>query len=317
MGLSMGRRIPRLDRTTSAGVGLALATACISGFAIYLNSFAVKEFASPSVFTGFKNTLVGVVLLVVVMRPGPIKEVARLSRRQLVALGSLGLVGGSIPFVLFFEGLVRVGSGNASFIHKTLFLWVAVLAVLFLKERVGRAQWIALGMLLLAQVLMGGPGALKPGLGEAMVLLATFSWTIEVIIAKRLLTDISSSVGASARMSLGAVVLLTYLAMTGKIGMLGDLTAVQWAWGAGTAVVLVGYVSTWYAALKRAPATTVTCVLTVGAPITAALNALAGRPLPQPEQVVGYLVLLVAAGLFIYPLLRSSGRLTPAAAGGV
>ena len=312
----MSRSFPGSDRAVSTGIALALATAVISGVAIFLNSFAVKEFPSPAVFTGFKNTLVGALLLVVVLRTGAIKEVAQLSRKQLWALGSLGLVGGSIPFVLFFEGLVRVESGNASFIHKTLFIWVAILAIMFLGERIGKAQLIALGMMVLAQVLMGGPGSLKPGLGEGMVLLATLSWTVEVIVAKRLLAGISASVAATARMALGAIVLLTYLALSGKVALLGDLSMGQWAWGMGTAVLLVGYVSTWYAALQRAPATAVTSALAVGAPITATLSALAGRPLPQPEQIVGYLFLLLAVGLFIYPVARRTDRFVAAPAGG-
>jgi drug/metabolite transporter (DMT)-like permease len=299
-------------------VALALLTASISGFAIFINSYAVKEFESPSVFTSLKNTLVGAVLLALLLRPGPLAEVRRLPPGRALGLLLLGVIGGSIPFILFFEGLTRVDAGNAAFLHKTLFLWVALLAVVFLRERLGRGQLAALGLLFLAQWLLGGPGGLR-GSGVVMVFGATLLWACEVTLAKRLLRTTSSAVAASARMTLGAILLLGYLALTGRIDALVELSALQWAWLLGTAVILLGYVTTWYAALKHAPATAVTCVLTVGAPITAALNAIAGRPAPSPEQLIGYGLLLGAVAVFVaLTLLRPAERaeLLPSAWGG-
>ncbi|MEE8369650.1 MAG: DMT family transporter, partial [Dehalococcoidia bacterium] len=199
------------DRVVMLGVALAFLTATISGFAIFINSYAMKEFSSPTVFATLKITIVGVALLAILVRPEPLREVRRLAPRPRLGLALLGVIGGGVPFVLFFEGLSRVSSSNAAFIHKTLFLWVAILAIVFLKERLGKGQLAALGLLLLALVLMSGPGALRPGTGEAMILIATLFWAIEVVFAKRLLGTISSSLGAAGRMAIGAVVLLGYL----------------------------------------------------------------------------------------------------------
>ncbi len=278
---------------SARGVALALVTATISGFAIFINSYAVKEFDSPTVFTTLKNAFVGAVLLALLLRPEQRTEARSLTPKRALGLLLLGVIGGSIPFVLFFEGLTRVDSGNAAFLHKTLFVWVAVLAVIFLRERLGRAQLAALGLLFLAQWLLGDPGTLS-GTGVAMVFGATLLWACEVALARRLLSSTSSGLAASGRMTLGAAVLLGYLAITGKINAAADLTTVQWAWILGTSAILLAYVTTWYAALKLAPATAVTCVLTVGAPITAALNAIAGRPAPTSEQFLGYAILLGA-----------------------
>lgn len=279
------------------GIALALVTAIISGFAIFINSYAVKEFDSPTVFTTMKNTLVGVVLLALLLRPERRAEARRLTSKRALGLLLLGLVGGSVPFILFFEGLTRVDSGNAAFLHKTLFVWVAVFAVIFLRERLGRAQLAALGLLLLAQLMLGDPRMLL-GTGVVMVFAATLLWACEVTLARRLLSSTSSGLAASGRMTVGAVLLLGYLAVTGELGAAAHLTTIQWAWVLGTSAILLGYVTTWYAALKLAPATAVTCVLTVGAPVTAALNAIAGRPTPTSEQLVSYVVLLGAVLIF-------------------
>ncbi|MCL4541066.1 MAG: hypothetical protein M1396_01800, partial [Chloroflexi bacterium] len=84
----------------------------------------------------------------------------------------------------------------------------------------------------------------------------------------------------------------------------------QWAWVIGPSTLLFGYVATWYAALKRAPATAVTCVLTVGAPITATLFTLARGGLPHPDAVYGYAILIVAVFLFSALSLRDAMRRT-------
>ena len=299
MGVAtLGRLRLELGRSRSArGVALALVTAAISGFAIFINSYAVKEFDSPAVFTTLKNTLVGAALLALLLRPEHRAEARRLTPKRVLGLVSLGVIGGSVPFLLFFEGLARVDSGNAAFLHKTLFVWVAILAVILLRERLGRAQLAALGLLFLAQWMLGGPGTLG-GIGMAMVFGATLLWACEVTLARRLLSSTSAGLAASGRMTIGAALLLVYLAITGKIGAVAELTVVQWAWVMGTSAVLLGYVTTWYAALRLAPATAVTCVLAVGAPITAILNAIAGRPVPTSEQLVGYAILLGAVLIF-------------------
>jgi drug/metabolite transporter (DMT)-like permease len=278
----LGRLQLELGTSRSArGVALALVAAIISGFAIFINSYAVKEFDSPTIFTALKNTFVAVVLLALLLRPESRAQARRLTPKRALGLLLLGVIGGSVPFILFFEGLTRADSGNAAFLHKTLFVWVAVLAVIFLRER------------LVAQWLLGDPGTLH-GTGVAMVFGATLLWACEVTLARRLLSSISSGLAASGRMSVGATLLLVYLAITGRMGTAADLSTVQWAWVLATGAILLGYVTTWYAALKLAPATAVTCVLTVGAPITAILNAIVGRPMPTSDQLMGYAILLGA-----------------------
>jgi len=284
----------RLPSGAAAGVALALLTATISGFAIFINSYAVKEFDSPTVFTTLKNAAVGAVFLAFVLRPAPLAELRRLRPLQALGLLLLGVIGGSIPFVLFFEGLSRVDSGNAAFLHKTLFIWVAFLAVVLLRERLGRAQIGAVGLLLLAQWLLGGPGGLS-GDGVLMVFGAALLWSCEVVLARRMLGSMSSGIAASGRMTLGALLLLLWLAVTGRLGDAFSLDGSQLPWVLATSLILLAYVATWYAALKRAPATAVTCVLTIGAPITAALDVIAGRPGPAAEDLLAYAVLVAAA----------------------
>src|SRR5688500_13925945 len=45
------------------GVGLAFGAALISGLAIYLNGFAVKQMADAAVFTTLKNAVAAIILI--------------------------------------------------------------------------------------------------------------------------------------------------------------------------------------------------------------------------------------------------------------
>ena len=71
-----------------------------------------------------------------------------------------------MPFILFFTGLAQASAPSAAFIHKTLFVWVALLAVPFLGERLGWLQLAALGVLLAGQALVAHAGRRDLGHGR-------------------------------------------------------------------------------------------------------------------------------------------------------
>lgn len=295
------------------GILLALVTAAVSGVSVFVNSYGVAAFGNPTAFTTAKNT-VAAGLLVLVVAVGR-RAGARLTRPsgagQWWALAAVGVIGGSVPFVLFFEGLARASSPQAAFLHKTLVLWVALLAVAFLGERLQWGHWLAIGLLVAGAIgLAGGtPGGL--GGAEAMILAATLLWAVEVVVAKRLLGSLSSWTVALARMVLGSAMLIAWVALKGNVGLLTSLTAEQAGWVLLTGALLATYVATWFAALRRAQAIDVTAVLVLAAPLTATLSAVVdGTPL-QPV----WLILLVAGGTLVVWLgWRSRSDVVPARA---
>jgi drug/metabolite transporter (DMT)-like permease len=268
------RSIPRTRRW---GVGLAMATAVISGVAVFTNSYGVKAFGDPTVYTTAKNLVAAVILMalaVVTRRVGSAERLTRpLGRGQWAGLVAVGVIGGSVPFVLFFEGLSRASSTHAAFIHKTLVVWVALLALAFLRERIGWWHVGAIALLVWGQAVLGGTGGIGAGSGETMILAATLLWSVEVVVAKRLLGSLSPLTVAVARMGLGGAVLIGYTLATTSIGELTSFGARQWGWALLTGVILAAYVGTWFLALARAPAVDVTAVLVFGAIVTAVLQA--------------------------------------------
>lgn len=292
------RRRSPVPVTRSAGVALAGVTACVSGVSVFVNGYGVRRIPDPTTYTTAKNLVAAVLLSGLLLIAAAVRSADGPTRPRdragWLGLAAVAVVGGSIPFVLFFEGLARASSTDAAFVHKTLVVWVALLAVPLLRERVGVPHVLAIGLLVGGQALLAGDLlALRPGRGEAMVLAATLLWAVEVVVAKRTLSDrVSPLTLATARMGGGLVVLLGWAALRGELGALSDLDAAAWGWALVTGTLLFVYVATWYSALARAQAIDVTSILVFGAVITALLDRVVeGAVLPDPVGLV-----LVAAG---------------------
>lgn len=253
---------------------MALATAFVSGFAVFFNKFAVDFWQNSSVFTTGKNLVAALFLTSLILLLKKRTELKNLTKKQWLQLVVIGFVGGSVPFLLFFKGLSLASAVNAAFIHKTLFVWVAFLAVLFLKEKTSVLQWLALAVLFAGVYLFSSPGDFKIGYGEILVFGATLIWAVENIIAKKVLENISALVVGWGRMFFGSFFLLVYLVATGDIVQLLKFNFNSWGWLVLSGAILFGYVVTWYSALRRAPATVVSSILVLAAPITALLNSI-------------------------------------------
>ncbi len=97
------------------------------------------------------------------------------------------------------------------------------------------------------------------------------------------------------------MLLVGWVAVSGKAGQLVAPRREQWRWILLTGLLLTAYVATWYAALARAQAVDVTAVLVFGAVVTALLSGAAdGTPINATGTI------LVAAGVGARRRLRAS-----------
>ncbi len=305
---------------TRAGLALALAAAVISGFAVYTNSYGVRAFATvggATVYTTAKNLIAAAVLaaaLAIATRKTRHEGLTRPRRpAQWAGLAAVAVIGGSVPFVLFFDGLARVDSANAAFIQKTLVIWVALLAVPLLKERLTLWHVAAIAGLVWGQALLGGGlGGIRLGTGEVMIFAATLLWAVETVLARTLLSGapaLSALTVATARMGGGVVILIGYCLATTNWSTLAAIGWHQWSWAIATGLILAAYVGTWYAALARAGAIDVTALLVPAAIITALLQSGSKALAPQWPGLA-----LVAAGTALVLLAARNNR-GPALAG--
>ncbi len=287
------------------GIMLALGAAIVSGISIYVNKFGVAQISNPFIYTTIKNSVVVVGLLAGVGLLASWKELRGLTPLRWLAWIGLGIIGGGIPFLLFFQGLTTASAASAALIQKSLFIWVALLALPFLRERMGWWQMLGLAVLAVGQLLLQpltGWGGWS--MGDTLILIATMLWAIETILAKKVLGWMSPQTAALGRMGIGALVMWVFLASTGHAETAFTLNGTQWFWVVITAVFLMAYVWTWYGALKLAPATVVTSVLTIGAIVTILLSAVFDRHAATAPQLVAMALLVLGAVLFVLPSRR-------------
>lgn len=255
------------------GIQLALIASFISGFSIFYNKIAVSHM-NPLLFTTVKNGIVTLILSSLILAPKVYTELKKINRNDWLKLLSIGAIGGGIPFALFFIGLSQTSAINATMIQKTLFVWVALLALPLLKERLRFIQIIGYCLILGANFFVGGFKGFTFNQGELMILAATILWAVENIIAKKTLKTVSPIVVAWSRMTFGLVILLAIITYQGKLSTIISLSPTQFQIGLISGLLLTGYVLSWYKALSKAPATLVSSILVSATIITNLLSVI-------------------------------------------
>ncbi len=290
------------------GYLFAALNAIVSGFAIYINSLGVKLFSDSTLYTTLKNAVVGVALLLPLLFFAQRRaELQRLKPRQWGLLVLLAIVGGSVPYALFFRGLQLSTAVTSSLLNHTQFLLVAVLAVVLLSERVGILMWAALAVLLVGTSLGLNIGQVRWNEGALLVALSTVLFAAGVVLAKYLLRELSTVTVMAAKMSLGSIFLVGYVAATGHLGAVTSLSAVQWEYALGTGLILLAFTVTAFLALRHAPATVATAIPAASPLITTALVILATQRIKlAPLDITGLALMLVAV-VAIFLLGRRQG----------
>ncbi len=290
---------------------MVLATAVISGFSIFINSYGVKGFDS-SVFTFSKNLVVAVGLLAIIVGMGQWRELRELSHKQWRELLIIGVIGGSIPFLLFFKGLQLASGATASFIHKTLFIYAALGAIVFLREKLSKTAMAGAGLLLIGNFI-----ALMPqftfSFGHLLIFIAVLFWAAENVYAKHVLKGLSGTLVAFGRMFFGSSIMLLFLIATGKTSAVWNMSAAQYSWIGITSLLLLMYVFTYYNGLKELKVSTATAVLAIGSAITTLLDiAFKGTAVTLPQSAAIVLMLVGAAAMAFHSSPKN-GRLEQAA----
>ncbi|OGZ34964.1 MAG: hypothetical protein A2174_00035 [Candidatus Portnoybacteria bacterium RBG_13_41_18] len=281
------------------GLILVFATAIISGFSIFINKYGVVGI-NAYVFTFLKNISVMLLLGGFILLAKEWRSIIKLTKTQWLRLVVIGFIGGGAAFLLFFKGLSITSAAQGSFIHKTMFVYTMILAVMFLKEKIKKEMLIG-GFLLLAGNLL----ALKSfnisfGLGDFYVFLATILWATENIISKYALKDLSGPIVAWGRMFFGAVLIMIFLAISGQLWIIGHLSLEQTLWIEITSLVLFGYVMTWYAGLKHIPVSLATTILLIGSPVTTFLAFVSSGKINSGEIISGSLIVVGLAFIFLF-----------------
>ncbi|HUY62141.1 MAG TPA: EamA family transporter [Candidatus Dormibacteraeota bacterium] len=292
------------------GYTLAVANALISGIAIYVNTLGVKSFPSAILYTALKNGVVGVLLLGLFLALGrPRQRLRGLGRRDWGWLGVVALVGGSVPYALYFTGLRMTTAVTGALGDHLQLVLVAVLAAVLLRERVTPLLWAGVAVLTAAALLGGGLGLIQWNAGTALILGATVLFAAEWVILKHLLQGRFDPITVmTAKMTLGSLILLGYVALTGGLGAIGQLTARQWAFVGTTGVILLAFTATAVLAIRHARVTAVVAIGAASPLVTIAIVLGVTHHVPLTHGVLGLLLTLGAVVAILVFGLREERR---------
>lgn len=280
------------------GINLVLATATISGFAIFINKFSIAG-NDPYFYTFLKNIMAGGFLVGIVFITKNWQTVLKLKKLDVLKLMLIGLIGGAIPFLLFFKGLSITSALSAGFIHKTMFIFVGVLAAIILKEKITKSLLFGIVSLMVGSILFMQfrPQALS--IGDLYIFLAVLMWAMEIIISKQALRNLSGTVVAGARLLIGSLFILIFLSLSGRVELFTSINTgvVTWIFISGS--ILAGYNLTFYNGLKQIKASTATAILTLGMPVTGLLTVVFLDKSFKAEELIGLAIILLGIILVI------------------
>ncbi len=295
------------------GLELILVTVLVSGVSNFVNFKAVQG-TDVDAWIAVRNAAVALLLIPLALLLGG-ENRSRLGRADWLRLAAIGLVGGAIPFLLYFHGfqlaLAQGSAASASFGYRALFLMASVLGVVVLRETLSRRFALAAGLLLAGNaLLLSFSGPLWTD-GTGFVLLATAMWAGEYTMSKRALRTLPSSTVALGRMGFGALFLLAYLAVSGQAGSVAAFSGADWMTLGLSALLLFVFVTTWYAGLKTVDLSAASALLVLAFPITWALGALTSGSGVPSEQVLGAAAILLGAALVVgvSPLRHATHRI--------
>jgi drug/metabolite transporter (DMT)-like permease len=278
------------------GLYLVFLTALISGVSIFLNAFGVKGI-NPFVFTGLKNVIVCVFLFSIILLVKEFKSLKVLNKNDWLKLSLVGLIGGSVPFLLFFKGLQLTTAASGGFVHKTMIVWVVLLSLFFLKEKLNYKIVIGAVFLLVGNFFLLNISGFAIDEGIILIFLATLLWSSEIILSKYLLKRLSGNLVAFGRMFFGSLFIMAFLLVTNNFTL--SLGIAQWSWILITSVFLLGYVFTFYNGLKYVTASTAVSILSLGAVITTVLQLVFLDKIISLVQVFGIVFIVLGVLTFV------------------
>jgi len=253
------------------GLLLVLGTAIISGFSVFVNKFGVS-FSDPVAYTFFKNICVALVISGIIFYLTSFKQFKKINRKDWLKLVAIGVIGGSIPFILFFKGLSMTSAAQGAFIHKSMFILVAILAWGFLREKIRMSFFIGGGLLFLGNLFFLKSLEINFSQGDWLILAATLFWAVENIISKKALASVDWKMLVWSRMTFGSLIIFGYLILSGGVQNVFSLNLQQAGWAVISALFLFGYQATWYGGLKYVPVSVATSILLLGSTITTFLG---------------------------------------------
>lgn len=145
-------------------------------------------------FNAIRLTISAVVLVLIASRDRSV-SFFELTRRAKWQVFQYALLTSGLYQVMFLLGIARTTSGNASLIMSTVPMWTALLALVFLNERLARLAWLGLFVALAGTLIVTAKNGLSGDnqylLGNLIMLIAALFWAIGTVKSRQVLRYVS------------------------------------------------------------------------------------------------------------------------------
>jgi drug/metabolite transporter (DMT)-like permease len=186
---------------------------------------ALRMVVASSVFVAMMLTVrrSGARSAVDASRPGVFYTPHPMTRRELLSLAVLGIVGQSLYQYLFIAGLARTSVANSAVIAAAAPVMIAIASGASGEERIGRGHWLGAALSLLGIYIVVGPGVTIGGSslkGDLLMVAAMCCWSAYTLGARPLMTRHSPVAVTGISMAVGTLFYVPAVA--------GHVAALQW-----------------------------------------------------------------------------------------
>ena len=273
----------------STGTLLCVGSAAGFGAMAVFGKLAYDEGTTVGTLLAVRFSLAALMFWGLVLAGGELRELRKLTRRDVAIALGLGAFGYAAQAGCFFAALDRIDASLLSLLLYTFPAMVAVAAIVLGRERADSRRFWALELASIGLVLVlanAKAGAIDAP-GAALALGAAMIYTAYILV--------SQGIAGRIRPTLLSAIVCTGAAVTLTLGssVLGDLrpgevTAAGWGWLAGISVVsTVAAVSLFFAGLKRVGPTTASILSTAEPVVTVILAFLVFGELLGALQLLG------------------------------
>ncbi len=138
----------------------------------------------PMTFAGLRVTLAAVVLIALAAL---LREATRPSRRDMLVLAALGVIGNGFYQLLFLAGMSRTRAGIAALLVAAGPAWIAIISRMLGREHLPTRGWIGIGMQLLGVAcVVGSAHGVDTGdnamYGAALIAIGAITWAIYTVM---------------------------------------------------------------------------------------------------------------------------------------
>ena len=297
------------SRVDAVALAEGLFAVVVWGASFIATKIAVAEAAPVTVV--WLRFAIGVAILVAAVAWR--REWVRPDRRTLLQFAALGALGITFHQWLQSNALLTARASTSGWIITTTPVFIAVLAALVLRERLGRQAWLGIALAAAGVPLVvarGGLDALLGGrfwsAGDLMMLLSAPNWAVFSVASRGLLRRHPAARALLLMMGCGWLLTTVQFALSPGPADLGSLSARGWA-----AVLFLGVACSglaylaWFDALHKLSASRTGALLYLEPLIaTAVAAAVLGEPV-TPTIVLGGAVIL--AGVWLVESSRAPG----------